>query len=679
MAVQIPRIDRGPAPTPQEQPGINVQVQDTSGIQRKIMDGTADVINNIGKVVRQKELDSYDTAARNAVNQYHVWHETNVQGDPKNNKPGLVHYDGEPSKVFNEFDGTDLKYREDLLKNMDLSDEGKGYVAQALRNKATTFKDNRLTAYGQLVSRYDAKVAETSIELEKQDAVENQAGFINHYDPASTVKFNSSLDTIKSIRLRHALKMGAAEEVPADSKDPDTILFMDETGRAKRVKTNNIVKQQIAKDISETISTSINSFIANRNLEEAEMMMKAYRNDIDPVNQAKLQEKYDTADIEAKAFNVLGKLDGASAVAQKQQLAKLPDSTAKQSEIKQKAYQLLDARTRMEANAQARDSKDIYDQLANQLVTMTDPLLTDSPIDNALMLEESEFTIDGRKVPFKSIVDRVTDSKQRKALYQFTKKRSEEGDPDAFLEFMNIAAEGRVYGMEFGDFAAMTDKMSKSEYDRAFNEWKMKNLETDADTRARGTWYNNIVTEELAAGNYGIIRTQSGTNNLTKDSAREVGAIKSKLSRDFSEILPKNISEKEAREHIKKYIAEHVKNKKDEDKKASFTERIFGDTPLFYSKKKGFELAEEVTGAEPERKRQKQRSNPLLNQTIKPKTAEEPEQKEDKKEKPPKSARKAIKDLSVGERRAFIAEVEKKLGRKPTLEEIKKEYYKGSN
>lgn len=552
MPVKIPNLQRNQPVAPTSQGQINVNVPSAArGIAQR-GEALSNLTAQTGKLFQKFEDDAIDTEKLNAVGQYQRWYKIKLDGDSNAGITGLKHFEGNPTEKYNEFDEEAIKKQEEILSKSKLSERGKNVLKHALTNKHNSLYDIRLTSYGNQYSRYREQVLSGSVGLEKQSAVENM-GFVKAGDESSLAPFNSTINNLRNLHISHGLKIGTAQEAE-DGK----YLFVGDDGVQKRVNLNSSVKHKIAKDIADTTFESINLLIKNKQVDQAKFVMDRYKDQLDPLNKAKLDKAFDDADIEVKSLEALGKMEGLSFPQQRSKINALPSKSAKQVKIKQEAMKFLDANERYRDNLQKRDSKEVYNTLA---VEVLEKMNSSEPYDNLFQLEANP--------KYKNLIDRVTDVKQRKALIEMidSPKASSE---EVYSKNLELLRNGQYFGMSGPDL--MTNTVGLSSSDKKFfrSQWTKQNTETEGQERAKVNWVSKQLFR-MADGSGLIKKDRFG--KLTKKSRKFMNELETDVLLE-AEQIPKNLGVEGTTSWIKRIMLQKVKEK--ESARVPWLERLRG-------------------------------------------------------------------------------------------------------
>lgn len=519
MPVKIPVIQRTQALAPQRIEGIKAQAPDAA----RSVAQTSQALAQAGKAVigayEREQKAAINSLKHEAVKNYNQIQNGILEGTPGDpsrgveSSRGIRHLDGDPTKSFSGFFNQLESTRKDILDKLEVSDRGKTIIERALINSENNHRSRASVYFGQLRDRYDTNTTNAFVHSEKENADEN-AMFIKAGDKSTLIPFDSSLGEIRKARIEHGLNQGSVVEVTEGQKIPkgETVYtYQDDEGVVRKVLVNASVRKRITADISESVRNGLNILLSANQVDEAKMMLEHYKdtNQIDSVHLAAINTKLEKKDVENAAFEKLSELDDLPIGEQIKKIKGIKTRNAKQAKIKQEALRLVDANNRFRENSRKRDSKEVFDQLAVQLMDKVDPDKAGANvIDNTLMLENSNFEVNGKQVKFEDIIDRVTDSKQKKALLAMVKERPKTGDTESFVELLDSARTGSMFGMTAGEFQQRSGKLSKSQYNKAFSLWRYTNVESDGQERSRASSLDNAIERIMVSK--GMLRSGPG-------------------------------------------------------------------------------------------------------------------------------------------------------------------------
>lgn len=539
MPVQIPpgvkRIESAPTPSVGR---IQADVPETAQAFGQVTKAATGAVGEFADYLDDIEKQVIESKATEASNAYHQWYKERLEGNSEKNILGLNHIKGDPTQAYNQFDEEASEKLSELSQVQGLSARGQIAVKKALANKHNVLYDSRLTSYGNQYSKYRHTVTDGAVELEKTTALE-ATGLININDPSSTVPFDGSLGRIGEHRIKLGLEIGTAAK-----NEKGKYMLVDDEGKVIRFDMNDSLKYEIKKDKGEAVYNSLMNLVNADKVDEAEYLAKNYSSYLDPVNKAKITEALDKAKTEQKAYKALAGMEDLPYDQQKKKLKDMKTNDPKEMKIKQKALEFLAANERHKNNIARVDSKEAYDYLANKIEAKQ---RSANPYSSKVQLE--------RDPEFKRMVGRVTDAKQRKALYNIVEK-PETSDPEVFAELMTKVGNGELYGMAYPDLASMQVGLSQRDARMFDNEWKKQNTDTESQERSR---VNSVASEfrrqYIAAGLLKYDRFKKATpQSLQRMNQLMTGVLQKQF--------PKGMPQSEQKEWVKEVVSEIVTREK---------------------------------------------------------------------------------------------------------------------
>lgn len=542
MAVQIPRLDRAQAPSPGTTGRLDVSAPTQTRALATVATATNKALATAVDFIGDMQSKAIDTKGDHLVNifdrEYRERLEGKVEIDPITGETtrtyGLKHLDGDPTEAYSKFD-EDMRARIDqLVGEFKGSEAARARIKQKLDNRYTSLYAQRLTAEGYQYDKFRDATAESLVESAKRDAVEAHISSITPGDAQSLAGFNSSLNEIRSVRIRNAIAQGAARE-----DENGNILYTDEEGNTRRVTADLITQQTIARDFSETITAGVLNLLSARQVGAAETLFDTHSAAIDPINRATLEKKLDDARVEEKALDVYARTQGMTAAQQREQILKTADPR-----VQREALNMMSLHASRMANLSAQDSKEVYHSLATMVF---DKQRSNNPFLNTYELE--------RDPTFSRLIGRVTDPKQREALYAMVESPNV-SDEDARAELHRLVGDGAFFNMEYDDMNLFLTKLNKSDRNTFESLWRQHKLETPSE---EGSKVSRLVTQAREAFNAVLLRTDTN-GRPTKASLRERNDFESAMIK-ASESLPADMTPSEINQWVQDNLNKRVLDK----------------------------------------------------------------------------------------------------------------------
>lgn len=514
MPIQLPTLDRVAPVAPGTTGRVQSKSIDTSSAFGASSNAASKAVNAAVSVFDKAEQDAYNSKISELGHQLDRFGREKLEGDPDNPGTGLRYKQGDPDEHYASFDDELGVKRDELLSSSGLQGKALEKAKGTLNKRYNSLYNSSLTYYGAQRVRYKQKLANDSVDIHKKDAFTS----LNYYDvkDARTLEpFNVAIDDIRQERLEEAVSVGTASEVTKDFKGSKYRVF-EEDGTEKHYSLNDSVKSQIRKDVSDATYESVNGMVKAGKIDEARELIKAYGDQMDPVNKAKIDESFHKKEVEQLAYGNLGRLSDLPFEKKRAKVKALPSGTPRQAEIKSKTMQMLDASARYVDNERKHVSKSTYDQISSQLEVMVDPNRAGANlIDNTLGMENAMVEVDGVKAQVKDFLPNITEPTQRKALFKMVEKRSTSGDNAGFGKIMDMARTGSLYGVSFPELQEIGVGLSEKQWTTAVSAWR-QTIDTQAGTRSTtNDGYRKMVSN---AQNLGIIKKSRRTKTWTKDS-----------------------------------------------------------------------------------------------------------------------------------------------------------------
>lgn len=478
MPVKIPTVERLQPIQPGSVGRVEAQVPDAARSLAQTTKDVTDLTSNLVRVADKVERDTIDIKGNEAINKYERWYRRKIYGDATSGEKGLVHIEGDPTEAYKAFDEESVAYKDEVLKDLNLSGRVRRGVQKKLDNRYNSLYNKTLSVFSSQYDKYDERTTEAQIKNSKRDAAESTS-FIDKDDPLTFQPFENALVNVKNLTIQRGKRLHTVREIEKGDKllnGEERDFYFDADGEKRFIALKPSVQLKIAQDLSEATSGAIKTLMGARRIDEAKVMMDEYKKYLDPVAKAKLEDKLEGLEVEQKAYQAL---------AEGKDAGELPTRTARDAMVKKKAYELQDAMSRYRENKTRRESDNVYNQLATQLMEKVDPAKTKNPIDNTLQLDQEKFLIDGKSVKFEDAVDRIVDAKQQKALYALVQDRSKTGDPGKMAELLDRASTGEFYTMSAEDLLAESYNLSEKEYNRVLGIWQRMRLESDSSEGRR--------------------------------------------------------------------------------------------------------------------------------------------------------------------------------------------------
>lgn len=532
--VSVPKLQR-------IQPSASLPANDR--IKMQAPNNASDILNRTGNITKLGEAgaDLYYDIEDNKIQQlsneaeqkYTAWNTEQLQK--------LKSYQGDPTDAYAAHDiAAKEKYDEILNERPDLNERVKSHLSANL-NKAMGAQDlHTIKQRGAQQETYANTVFESQVKL-KKDNLGINAGYIKKDDPGSFLPMDQNISEIKTTIAKRGFVTGIAKKLPDDAKSWNHI-YQDEDGKMVKVELSDIAKSKAAKELSEGVSSSINSMIAGGYTEEAQAAYERYKPYIDVKMKAHLDTKFKTAGVKAAAFNEIGKVENKSDTEQMTAIENIKDPA-----IKSEALKIKDTNDARREHIKNRREKANYEVLGNRVLKKMN---SDDPFHGEADLENDPV--------FKATYDRLS-VKGKKSVLEMV-KAPKETDPKAEAAIQNAFfgndPDNNIEGMSPTKFAELTVGLNKADKTKYTNMYNKQNIQTAGEERAIVKRAGSMLQDQLlsdghiARNKYGKI---AGDDEITLINARN----------KLIDVLDKRgpMNEKELKDFVKEFSAAEIKGK----------------------------------------------------------------------------------------------------------------------
>lgn len=471
MPIKIPDLQRSAPVAPSSMGRIEAKAPDFA---RSTAQGEAD-LQRLGAtgvdLMNRFEDDAIDTEANNRTVEYETIFKQKMYGSE--GKPGLKFQGGDPTELYKNFD-EEMKKEYDRLSAGDMSPRMQAIVQKRLNNTADQLTMTRLSEQGAHQAKWDEQVTTAAVGLKKQGLVEAST-FIQPDDPSSFGPFESLLQDIRKTKIRHGEKYNGVERSESGKS-----VYLDDDGKPVRVNLGLVTDYEVKKELSEGISDAMENLIKSDQIDKAQALKERYWAYLDPVKKKSLADDFQKANVKFAAYDAADKID-------KMGVEKATKNL--EPEARDKALEIYDDRQRRKENIKDRSSKSSYNLLANHI----EKNLRKDPDTYAGVSELENDEI------FTRAIGRVSDAKQKKALYDMVVQPKESND--AAIARVQTLLEGNdpehpdVVDMKPEERQMYLSGLSKT--DRRYYERKMDRFasETGAEEKQRYKLANDKLVE----------------------------------------------------------------------------------------------------------------------------------------------------------------------------------------
>ena len=529
--IQVPRLERVGVVEPSTEGRLTAQAPDTSAPTRAIAQGLDDIADAAIKYLEKSENDYGNNIAVGVGTEYDQWVTEKLEG-----KNGIKFIDGDPTEAYNKFQEEEATFRESLLAR-DYDDKVRGKVQKKLLERSN-LAINRATVFeGNQYSVFRDRTYNSAVNIEKTKNAMDSVALLDPNDVSTTAPFDDVLSRITSSRVEQGVAVGTVQE----SAEGNYRTLQD--GKEVTYQLSKPVMESIAKDTSEATYNAINNLLASDKLDHAKFMMSRYDNYLDPVNKAKLTEKIEKETVKEKAINLVASAFGKSPDEQRKII-----TGEKDPEIKQEAMKRLAAQERYQSQIESRDSSEIYNKL---FIRIQDRMKSSEPFETIYQLDDDP--------EFSRLIGRVTNGKQRQALYELV-EAPKESNEEQLADMLDALRNGKFVDMSAGQLAQQSAGLSESHKNLLRREWIKVNTESESQEAAKVSRVTKEVYRQFQAN--GLIKVVKGKE--TKRSKQERAAFETDLLGDV-QTLPPNMSYQEVSDYVRDRVADFIYEKKKDD------------------------------------------------------------------------------------------------------------------
>lgn len=522
MGVQIPKVERfGPSASPTPSEGrINVDIKNPLKTSGLLGEATMHFAAEIGDEYVKGEAIAADTISTQYASEFHRDLENRLEGPD-----GAKRVKGDPTEAYQKYDeDTKLKYEEILSKAAGYSEATRAAVKAKLDNTEAKFYDRKVSAYGNQLNTFQTNVTNDAVALLKNDMMDNTA-HLDISDVNATTALDNTISQIEDQRIKMALKNGSGKAI------------LNEQGQVTGYDLNPSVNLQIAKDISDGLTKSINNLIAAGDVEGAEYLMNKYGNRIDNVNKDKVVEKTKKASIESKGMAEFDKVRNMNSEAALSRLEKIQDPKVREQAIKN-----LDTHTRMVKNLTDRASKNSYNELTKYIMEKQ----KSNPYIDVNALEKDPM--------YKRLSDTITDAKQLTAIRHMVeqpKVSNQKAKSDLYNDMFN----GKLSGMSYEDFSEKASNLDKKDRQMFETQWKKYNQTTPTEEYQMTKSMGADLNKQLQS--LGYVKKNEYGKYSNADQIKLNQAYDELI--DVTDKLPPGATYKERLQFVQKFAADKVK------------------------------------------------------------------------------------------------------------------------
>jgi hypothetical protein len=521
--VSIPRLNRAePTTALPKNDRINMRVQDQGSNILNTTQSISSVAHEVGDIYQKYENDKIDQLASSAEQEYTKW----IDGELRNIKSK----EGDPTDHYADLDKrAKEKYDAILSSRPDMNERVRSHVTSRLDKSVNNTSVAVDKQRGMQEEVYDNNVYESGLKL-KKDGLSVTAGYIQKEDSSSFLMYDQNLADIKTSVVRQGLKKGTVTKLPADAESGFNHVYKDDDGSIVKVQMTDIAKQRAAKEMSEGVKSSIDVMIASGRVEEAKQTQERYKDYIDPLSKAKLQEKFSNADRKTEAYGFIATIRGKS---QEQQISAI--DAIKDPELRSEALKIKDADDAKIESMRKRKSETNYNTLANRVINKMnseEPYHGIADLESDPLYKQTWDNIDPKKK--QAILEQVeapknsnttVELKVQDIVFGRSEKKLEDYTPEEWAEAtvgLNRSAKSR-YSKFYVDSKTQTGAEKRGVYTQAGKALQDQLL---IDRKIKKDKYGNLSSRDE-------IKLKEMNNELMDELASHPGNMDPKQVKDF--------------------------------------------------------------------------------------------------------------------------------------------------
>lgn len=491
MAVQIPEVKRM---NPVED--TSVGRLDSRNLPDPVpsMERTSSALLGFGKeamtVGERFEREAIDTEKTKASTELETFFDEKMHGKQgtvdQPGERGIRNSDGDPAELYSGLDDQLAEKFKSLTSNEKYDPRMTKEVTKHLTDTMNRLHLKKTLEYGDQQSKYDNKVSEAQIDLEKGNLLSASAR-INADDPSTVPMFDGTVGRIRDLIIKNGIKTGSV--IPTDDDKKANALYVAEDGKPNKVILNPVVQDKLSKTLGEGIGNAIENLINSGNTEGAQLLKEKYNDYLGMEKRKGLVKDLEAAAIKKESYQTAATLKN-----------KTPDQidsllSDKKPEVRAKTLEILDDEQRRLDNMQKRSDKTNYDYVAKKLLAIQN---SNDPIQSNVDLENNaDYALASKK---------IKDPKLLMGLKNIV--LAPKDTPESVREkWQNVVAgtdpEISLVGMKPEDLSVYTSSMNKADRNRANVLWQRFNdPETGTETSQRYKLADKALQSHLLAVNY---------------------------------------------------------------------------------------------------------------------------------------------------------------------------------
>lgn len=520
MAVQIPNLNRIPVQADATAGRLDVNVPDMSRPVAQIGQQLEGVGSKLEAYAAQEELHAIDVQAQAIANDYEAKYKTSlkaadaIKGDPtetytklRDDTKGWAQESAAPYEDTNVLNPMSFRLRDAVRDKI---------------AKVNTRLDD--TAAVRETAQYNTwkEAVKTTGVTNNQESMIDGAETLDAKDPKSMARIANAVNEIVGLHEADGVRTGLVT-VGADG--------------TKQI--SPILREQIRKDVSKGLITTIETLNASGKTEEAQMIMDRYGDEMIGKDRLRALKQEHTAAVQDKtAYTEADKYKNMPYEQAMRDIEKRKDLEPK---VREKMELIVDGYRRRMENAKTSRQKESFEQAAQ--IVMNNRQNYNDVLD-----------LEGNPV-VKNALNKMSPD-QRKKVEALVAKGPSQSDPDVEGAMYDSFKSGEMRGWSMSDFVDKAHGLSQKD----MNKWKTRfvNESTDTATEKNRLQKQIVSNVDRFIGDYGITKTSRSQSMGKKDQRNRSYAIEA-VTQELGDIPP-NTPPAELAKMVESII---VKKKKD--------------------------------------------------------------------------------------------------------------------
>lgn len=495
MAIQLPRISNDIPMQPEQSPKLeqaNIDVSTPMARQSAALDNAAENVVKLQTEIRHQEADN---TATNKANEYQIWRQKRLYGDPDSGWQGYANIRGrDPKELYAEFDKEEKKKLSELStapQNQEWSPETQNLVNRRLSRHYVESELQTLTQYSHQKRKYDDELTDTRVTL-AQHALFNSSAAIDPEDPETFKHIEANIADMRNARISQGLGDMSA------IRDENGEFIYNDGVKKETIKMSQMLKLKIAEDISKGLTAATKNLVDSHEIEKAKALKKwADENGyLDTAGLGKLEDRIEKGEFKERAAALANE-------AYRKNDASLLDNI-KDPRLRLEAKRNYNSEKNIDAQDQKRQAKENYNAAFDYVNSV---MRSKNPFADIVQLE--------RDPKYIKLSDNMT-PEQKKAIQHMVEAPAK-SNPQVKAAVVDFFFNGDVKGTEPNDFQLKIAGLDKADQRYFYNMYIKRRTMTDSEMDSQYKSLGKAFDE--AAFSAGMLRKIPGSQNWTTDDA----------------------------------------------------------------------------------------------------------------------------------------------------------------